>query len=254
MAITDKTRKVLWGRSGNRCAICRQRLVVDETSVDAESVVGDECHINSGAPGGPRFDAAVEPQQIDDLSNLLLLCRVHHKMVDDQFETYTTDLLRSIKSNHERWVDAKFEESEGLPPVRIRRFKTEVPSLLAPMNSGAELLSLVSGCHGSYQTHSDDLTDDEVELVGGFLQSMKDWVDAASDLEPLDRLRSAKSLNEELEELKHHGFHVFAARERQRLEGGIGAPSDFFVFHVAVARQNDPSIVRPDESLPPQDV
>ena len=47
MAINDKTRKVLWGRSGNRCAICRRELVLDATTVDDVSVVGEECHIVS---------------------------------------------------------------------------------------------------------------------------------------------------------------------------------------------------------------
>src|SRR5205085_1467643 len=48
VAISDKTRKLLWGRSGNRCAICRRTLSVDGTVVDAEAVVGEECHIVSG--------------------------------------------------------------------------------------------------------------------------------------------------------------------------------------------------------------
>ena len=61
MAITDKARKVLWGRSGNRCAICRQKLVVEQTDLDAESVVGDECHIISGLPNGPRHDSSIPP-------------------------------------------------------------------------------------------------------------------------------------------------------------------------------------------------
>lgn len=244
MTISDKTRKILWGRSGNRCSICRQRLVVDETSVDAESVVGDECHINSGKPNGPRYDGATDQQKIDDLANLLLLCRVHHKMVDDQFETYTAELLRSIKENHERWVDSKFKEAEVTPPVRVRRFKGEIPEKLKTVESGQELLNLASGCHGSYQSHSDDLSDDEVEIVGGFLQSLKDWIDMGSDLEPIDKVRAAKSLSDELDELKHNGFLVFAAQEKQRLEGGIGAPSAFVVLHVSVVRENDANIVR----------
>ena len=248
MAVSDKNRKILWGRSGNRCAICRQRLVVDETSADAESVVGDECHINSGSSNGPRHDAALDSQQIDDLSNLLLLCRVHHKMVDDQFETYTAELLRSIKSNHELWVEAKFDETQNPQVVRIRRFKNEVPAQLKPVESGTELFNLASGCHGSYQTHSENLNDDEVEVVGGFLQNLKDWVDISSDLEPIERVRATKSLGDELAELKHRGFLVFAAKEKQRLEGGIGAPSDFFVLHVAVAREGDPNIARPESS------
>lgn len=248
MAISDKTRKILWGRSGNRCAICRQQLVVDETSLDAESIVGDECHVNSGAPNGPRFNAAVDPNGIDDLANLLLLCRVHHKMVDDQFETYTTELLQSIKENHERWVESKLKETECHSPVRVRRFKNEIPALLKTIESGYELFNLASGCHGSYQNHSDDLSDDEVEIVGGFLQSLKDWVDIASDLEPIDKVRAAKSLADELIELKRRGFLVFAAQEKQRLEGGIGGPSDFIVLHVSVVRENDNNIVRPKSS------
>lgn len=248
MAITDKTRKILWGRSGNRCSICRQRLVVDETSVDAESVVGDECHINSSAPNGPRHDPTVNHLMIDDLPNLLLLCRVHHKMVDDQFETYTAEVLRSIRANHERWVEAKLKEPEGSPLVRVKRFKTEIPTQLKVIESGQELFNLASGCHGSYQNHSDDLSDDEVEIVGGFLQSLKDWIDIASDLEPIDRVRAINSLNTELKDLKGHGFLVFAAREKQRLEGGIGLPSDFFALHVSVIRENDANIVHPSSS------
>lgn len=248
MAITDKSRKILWGRSGNRCAICRLRLVVDETSVDAESVVGDECHVNSGALGGPRYDAAIEQQSIDDLANLLLLCRVHHKMVDDQFETYTAELLRTIKDNHERWVDSKFKEAEDLSAVRVRRFKSEIPAQLKTVESGQELFNLASGCHGSYQNHSDDLSDEDVEIVGGFLQNLKDWVDCASDLEPIEKVRATKSLTDELNELKRCGFLVFAAREKQRLEGGVGAPTDFFILHVSVVRENDANIVRSEHS------
>lgn len=247
MTITDKTRKILWGRSGNRCAICRQKLVVDQTAADSESVVGDECHIISSAPNGPRYDHLFDLARVDDLDNLTLLCRVHHKMVDDQHETYTTQLLQGIKINHEKWVEARFSESASIHPVRIRRIKEEVPEKLQPMVTGADLMNLVAGCHGSYMDYSQDLNEDESELVGGFLQNMKDWVDASTDLEPLDRVRASKSLREEVETLREAGFLVFAAKERQMLEGGVGIPSDFFVLHISVVRCDDPNIVRPTE-------
>ena len=47
IGISDKTRKVLRGRSGNHCTICKHELVVEATPQDTESVVGDECHIIS---------------------------------------------------------------------------------------------------------------------------------------------------------------------------------------------------------------
>jgi hypothetical protein len=106
MAITDKTRKILWGRSGNRCAVCRHELLVDATPADEESVVGDECHIISGKCQGPRYGPTFLLNRLDEPDNLILLCRVHHKMVDDQHETYTTEVLRSLKVNHEKWVSS----------------------------------------------------------------------------------------------------------------------------------------------------
>lgn len=243
MTIADKTRKVLWGRSGNRCAICRQKMFVDETELDAESVVGDECHIISGAPNGPRHDPNFPAEEINEISNLLLLCRVHHKMVDDQYETYSTELLRSIRSNHEKWVESKLKDIEEIPPVRIRRFKNEIPTHLPVITSGKDLFNLASGCHGSYQNYSDDLSDDEVEVIGSFLQNLQDWIDICGDLQPIDKVRAAKSIDNEIKELNSNGFIVFAGIENQRMEGGVGRPSTFKVLHVSLIRSKDPSII-----------
>ena len=220
-------------------------MVIDETTQDSDSVVGDECHIISGAANGPRHDPSIDQQLVDDLPNLLLLCRVHHKMADDQFETYTVELLRTIKANHEQWVESKFkEDKDQLQPVCVKRFKSEIPTQLKHVESGQELYNLASISYGMYQNHSDNLTDDEVEVVGGFLQSIKDWMDIAGDLEPIDVVRAKSSINTELKELQEHGFLVFAAREKQRLEGGIGAPSNFYILHVSIIRETDKSIVR----------
>ena len=215
--------------------------MIERTEEDDHSVVGDECHIHSGAPNGPRHDPSIGPSKIDEIDNLLLLCRVHHKMVDDQFETYTDDLLRSIKGNHEKWIESKFNEKEEVELVRVVRIKGEIPERLPLVESGHELLSLAIGCHGSYPHYSDGLTEEEVELVGGFLQSARDWIDVGEGLEPIEQVRAGKSLSDEIAELKRNGFRVFAARERQQLRGGVGAPSNFYVLHLAVVREGEAS-------------
>ena len=101
MVISDKTRKMLWGRSGNRCAICKQELIVNATATDDESVIAEECHIVSSRPNGPRYDPSYPQEKLNTYDNLILLCRVHHKMLDDQYESYTVDILRRMKANHE---------------------------------------------------------------------------------------------------------------------------------------------------------
>lgn len=107
MPISDRVRKILWGRSGNRCAICRHELVVDATTNDDDSVIGDECHIVSSKPKGPRHDATII--DFDDLDNLILLCRIHHKVIDDQVATYSVLRLQQIKEGHEAWVLSSLE-------------------------------------------------------------------------------------------------------------------------------------------------
>src|SRR5690348_14725805 len=107
MSISLKTHKMLWGRAANRCAYpgCRKELVMDRTATDDESVIGDEAHIVARETDGPRGDnSGLSAEQRDRYDNLLLLCKVHHKLVDDQPNEYTVDKLRAFKQQHEKWV------------------------------------------------------------------------------------------------------------------------------------------------------
>lgn len=104
MGISEKTRKILWGRSGNRCAICRHELVMNATSLDDESVIGEECHIVAREPNGPRGQSPLTPDERDRYENLILLCPVDHKLIDDQPNTYDVQCLKEIKTQHEAWV------------------------------------------------------------------------------------------------------------------------------------------------------
>ena len=252
MPITDKNRKILWARSGSRCAFCRQRFVVERTDKDSESVVAAECHIVSSAPTGPRHDPAFPTDAFDALDNLILLCATHHKMIDDQYETYFAPVVRSIKQNHERWVETKLRDEPVLPPVRIRRIRENIPTQLARIRSGKDLMAMASGSSAHCYDHDHDLSEDEVELVGGFLQEITDWVDISSDLEPIDRVRTAKRVQDLIHELETRGFFVFAATEAQRLEGGVGAPTRFPVLHLSVIRASNPNIQYVDAGTQPK--
>jgi hypothetical protein len=145
----DKTRKILWARSGNRSAVCRQKPVVDQTLADPESVVGEECHINAQSGGGARHDGALAPDQIDSLDNLILLCASHDKMVDDQPQLHTAHWLRGKKIEHEKWVDAQLSAKDDSAPVRIVRKKSAFPSKLDRITSGKDLLRIAEGCQAN---------------------------------------------------------------------------------------------------------
>lgn len=244
MAITNKTRKVLWGRSGNRCAICKNEIVIHATPNDNEAVVADECHIISSRPNGPRHDPSYPSERLDSYENLLLLCRTHHKLVDDQTATFTTDILRQMKSNHEVWVSQKLGDDDRPKPIRIRRVKQNIPSFLSRLTTGKEVLDLVINAMGYSFDHDDLKSQQEVDVVGGFLQVVQDWGDCSGDLEAGDRVQIAYSLTESLRELEQGGFFVFGGRELQLLEGGIRSdPSNWPITILRVLRQDNHAIV-----------
>lgn len=245
MAISDKTRKILWGRSGNRCAICKHALVIDATAEDSVSVVGDECHIVSSKVNGPRHDSSYPMDHFDVYENLILLCRIHHKMVDDQSETYATDILRQMKSNHEVWVTQQLSDKSNIPkPLKIRRVKQNIPAYLSRLTTGKQVLDLVTGTLAFSMDHDELESESEVVVVGDFLQTVHDWGDIGYDLEPTDLVNTAFNLTKSLRELESAGFFVFGGREVQLMEGGIQTEaSDWPVSIIKVLRKDNKGII-----------
>jgi hypothetical protein len=109
MAISLKTRKMLWGRSGGMCAICRVPLFEDESESDDPSIVGEECHIVAREKEGPRGSDQLAEEKRDLYENLILLCLKDHKIIDDQPAKYTVEVLHRLKAEHLKW----FQESTG---------------------------------------------------------------------------------------------------------------------------------------------
>jgi len=113
MAISAKSRKILWGRSGNRCAICKTELVLEKDTSSLHLNIGEECHIISRQPNGPRYEQ-LENSEYNNCDNLLLLCSNDHKMVDEKIETYPQDKLYDLKVEHELWVKENLDRNNSI--------------------------------------------------------------------------------------------------------------------------------------------
>ena len=111
MSILLKTQKMLWGRAAGRCSLseCREELFEDATETDDSVLVGENCHIVAESDGGPRADLAVPMERRNRYANLILLCRNHHKIIDEQVGEYTVERLHSIKQEHEDWVKTQLD-------------------------------------------------------------------------------------------------------------------------------------------------
>jgi hypothetical protein len=97
MTIRLTTIKRLYAKSSNQCALpkCTAPIIVDEI------VVGEICHIRARRKNGPRYDATLSAADRDGYSNLLLLCKTCHKLIDSDPVRYPSEVLTRIKHQHE---------------------------------------------------------------------------------------------------------------------------------------------------------
>jgi hypothetical protein len=96
---SQPTIKRLFALSGNCCAFpkCPNALV----DLASGSIVGEVCHIKGGKPDAPRYDADQSNEDRHGFGNLILLCNIHHKIVDDDETAYTVERLSQMKISHE---------------------------------------------------------------------------------------------------------------------------------------------------------
>lgn len=104
MAPSQKDLKLLFQRSGNRCAFpgCTKVLDHPASSLDGPVVLAEIAHIVSPKPSGPRGEYPLPLEERDKYDNLILLCEEHHHLVDNQPHTYTVERLRQMKADHEK--------------------------------------------------------------------------------------------------------------------------------------------------------
>lgn len=96
---------------------------------------GRICHVRAASAGGPRYDPAQTREERHSFDNLILLCPVHHDVIDSDVEAYSVERLLAMKHDHEVSNGGGAE-----PPEEIARALIEVSSVR--VGTGAVLLAV----------------------------------------------------------------------------------------------------------------
>lgn len=108
MAVTTKTRCIVWARAAGRCQFpgCNDILVGDLRAGNDTLNAAYLAHIVAETEGGPRGDKVRSPLLVDDPDNLLLLCDAHHRLIDrDELADYPVERLLQIKHECETRIE-----------------------------------------------------------------------------------------------------------------------------------------------------
>jgi hypothetical protein len=117
---TAGTERALYAYAGTTCYFpdCSRPVIVfvnDEPVCDMEIA-----HICGAKPGSARYDPSMTDEERRHFSNLILLCKPHHKTVDSLHpDDYPAHLLRQWKTEHERKAGIDLGALSGLTEDRL---------------------------------------------------------------------------------------------------------------------------------------
>jgi len=141
-SISSKQMKLLLQRSGDRCAFsnCSKLLSADASDLDDAVILGEMAHIAGEKPGAKgknnasaRYNPDMTDEQRNSYGNLIYLCREHHRLIDEQENTFPVAVLLAMKVEHEQWVCQSL--AEAMPEVDFQELEEVTKHLLANISS-----------------------------------------------------------------------------------------------------------------------
>lgn len=103
--IADPKKLILMGLCGGKCEFrgCEKSIVQDILTGE-KSNFSNYAHIVASSANGPRGDKVLSSKLSNDENNIMVLCRDHHKEIDDFPEKYTANILKDMKREHEAYI------------------------------------------------------------------------------------------------------------------------------------------------------
>ena len=110
----------MWSLSGGVCCFpdCNATCVEEATETESSTKTGVVGHIEAASDGGPRPNSSLTQQERDAYPNLILLCSIHHTLVDARESTYTVDTLRTWKATRD--ANARAALAQGMTEITFR--------------------------------------------------------------------------------------------------------------------------------------
>lgn len=105
--IPEKIKIRLWGQAAGRCEYdgCNIPLWRDDLT-KAEFNIAYIAHIIADEPNGPRGHQILSRELSTDITNLMLLCDSHHRLIDrEEVDKHTVDVLKEMKKKHEQRIE-----------------------------------------------------------------------------------------------------------------------------------------------------
>jgi len=135
-------KRVVADRVAHMCSNpeCRARTSGPQSDPGKAINVGVAAHITAAAPGGPRYDATLDPKARAGVGNAIWLCQNCAKLVDSDPAAFTAELLRDWKRRAELAALAEVGKAVEAVAPRSRPLTGEEAELLIACAQEGDIL------------------------------------------------------------------------------------------------------------------
>ncbi len=194
--------KILWGRSGSKCAICRIDLI-QEKKEGSGYLIGEMAHIEGENPTSARYNHEMMDDERNKYDNLILLCPKCHTIIDKDYQEYTVEKLKQIKKDHEKWVEESLREH--MPDVTFAELDVIIKYLMeTPLREEGDHIKIIPPKEKIKKNKLSPQVGKYITI--GMLQSkqVKEYLNKNPDIQFAERLRAGfvskyRELRNELE-------------------------------------------------------
>lgn len=122
---SEETKRVLTLRVAARCSNpeCRKPTSGPNTDPKKATNVGVAAHICAAAPGGPRYDATMSPEERKSPCNGIWLCQTCAKLIDSDEKYYTKEKLHNWKNLAESVARLALEKTAYTEAATIENYE-----------------------------------------------------------------------------------------------------------------------------------
>lgn len=188
---------LLWGRAAGRCEFegCNKILHRDKYSFKKLNT-GDRAHIIARSKKGPRGDIILSEKEVDNIDNLMLLCKDCHKRIDTYPSDYPIAKLKKMKRLHEQRVEYMTDFHENMESYLVT-YAANIGDIRVPINNNDAFLSMLKNGKNPAQAQSIDLSNsgnalkdyepefwkvEEQNLIKKFNQKLLDRISETEDV------------------------------------------------------------------------
>lgn len=130
---------------------------------------------------------------------------------------------------------------EVIKPGIIEAWQKRI-TVMPRLTTGREVIDVITGCHFSYSFNDEPNNDTEIDLVGGFLQELRDWCDIWDDIDIPGQMKATSRVSDMVDDLETSGWTVYGSKMKGKRKLA-GVESEWKWYAIAVIRGQPEDVI-----------